>query len=62
MSGKVTIKYIDSDESWRIFDQAADRLLGVSGTQFVAAWDAGEYANRDEIEVMQVAMLRPSGR
>lgn len=62
MSGEVTVEYIDSDESWSIFDSAAERLLGVSGERFVADWDAGSYSDSDEIEVMQVAMLRPSGR
>lgn len=62
MSTNVTVINIDRDESWEIFDAAANNLLGVSADQFVKDWDAGEYAERDEIEVMRVAMLRPSGR
>jgi hypothetical protein len=62
MSGEVTIEYIDKDESWRIFDAAAQRHLGISGAEFSSSWDQGVYADRDEVAIMRVAMLRPSGR
>lgn len=60
----MTIEFekINADGSWKIFDQAAHRLLGIDGATFVRRWDSGSYANDANTEVMKVAMLRPSGR
>lgn len=55
----VRFRKIDRDESWRVFDEAARRLLHVSGETFARNWDAGKYADRDTDRVIQVAMLRP---
>ncbi len=57
----VKVKKINSKDSWAIFDGAAKRLLGLSGEEFAARWDAGKYAADDDTRVMRVAMLRPSG-
>jgi hypothetical protein len=62
MSGAVEFEQITKDESWGVFDAAAHRLLGCSGEEFARAWDEGRYAHDDEVAVMKVAMLRPSGR
>lgn len=58
----VTFEKISGEESWAIFDAAAQREMGMSGDEFAARWDAGEFDGRQTIEAMQVAMLRPSGR
>ncbi len=58
----VRYRKIDADESWRVFDETARRLLRVSGETFAKNWDAGKYRDRDTDRVIQVAMLRPSGR
>ncbi len=58
----IQFERLDSDRSWKLFDDAAKRLLGIDGSTFATRWDAGEYADADDIDVMQVAMLRPSGR
>jgi hypothetical protein len=60
--GNVEVKRITQDESWRVFDRTARRLLNISGEEFSRRWDRGDYAERDAIDVMQVAMLRPGGR
>lgn len=60
--GNVRVERLNSDESWRVFDNAAKRLLRISGTEFARRWDDGDYADRDAVDVMQVAMLRPGGR
>ena len=58
----IEVEKIDAEDSWAIFDGAARRLLHLSGEEFAARWDAGEYAVDDDTRVMRVAMLRPSGR
>jgi hypothetical protein len=62
MTTEVEFDFISPDESWEVFDEAAHRLLDMSGDEFARRWDAGAYAQDDQIEVMQVAMLRPGGR
>jgi hypothetical protein len=62
MAGPVTFQEITSDESWAVFDGAAQRLLGMSGAELVKRWDAGELSESDSSALMQVIMLRPSGR
>lgn len=58
----VEFKKINAAQSWQIFDRAAHRLLGIDAATFVQRWDSGLYADDTDIDVMQVAMLRPSGR
>ena len=42
-------RYIMSDEEWRQrFDETCQILLGISGDEFTARWDAGEYGDPDE--------------
>jgi hypothetical protein len=62
MSGSVTFEKISSDESWQVFDDAAHRILGLSGSEVARQWDAGEFSDRTTPELMRVLMLRPSGR
>jgi len=57
----VTFKKITPEESWKVYDGAARRLLRISGEEFSRRWDAGEYKHSAETTVMQVAMLRPDG-
>ena len=57
----VTFELVTAEEQWKIFDGAARRLLDIDGTEFARRWDAGEYLNRDESGVKQVAILRPYG-
>jgi hypothetical protein len=59
--GAVSFEKITETESWQVYDAAARRLLGLSGKEVAGKWDAGEYAESDSIELMQVMMLRPSG-
>lgn len=58
----VKFEKVNADKSWKIFDQAAHRLLGIDAATFVQRWDNGAYTNNADTEVMKVAMLRPSGR
>ncbi len=62
MPYEVQVQKISKGESWRVFDAASQRLLGISGDDFAQRWDDGKYQGRDNTDVMKVAMLRPSGR
>ena len=57
----VTFELVSAEEQWKIFDDAARRLLDIDGAEFARRWDRGEYLNRDESAVKQVAILRPHG-
>jgi hypothetical protein len=61
MSGSVSFEKISATESWRVFDAAARRCLGLGADELVRRWDAGDYVDSDSVELMQVIMLRPSG-
>jgi hypothetical protein len=60
------IRFLDDAESREHFDRQAQRLLGISGEEFLRRYDAGEYASpKDDRElraVMKLAMLEPFGR
>lgn len=56
------IRFLNDDEAREQFDRQAQRLMGISGDEFLRRYDAGEYANpKDDREiraVMKLAMLR----
>ncbi len=58
----VTFEEISVDESWRVFDETAQRVLHISADEFVRGLDSGEFDDCRDIDVMQVAMLRASSR
>jgi hypothetical protein len=51
------------DECRALFDREAQRLLGISGEEFVRRWDAGEYKDTPDTpegrQVMRVEFLLP---
>lgn len=44
-----------------MFDERAQRLLGMSGEEFRRRWEAGELDPNDD-NVLRLAMLLPLGR
>jgi len=60
--GGVTFEKITSAEVWSMFDRAALRILGMRGDEFARRWDAGEFTGKATPEMMEVLVLRPSGR
>jgi hypothetical protein len=60
------IRFLDDDEAREDFDREAQRLLGISGDEFLRRYKAGEYANpQDDRElrgVMKLVMLGPVER
>jgi hypothetical protein len=58
--------YVSTEEARRMFDEAARRIAGMSGEEFVRRYDAGEYANTPDDEehrdIIELAMLVNIGR
>jgi hypothetical protein len=52
------IRDLTPDEGRRLFDNAAQYYLGISGDEFIRRWESGYYDDDPE-EVMGVAMLLP---
>lgn len=52
---------INNEDAQRIFDEVAQRKLGISGEDFLRRWDEGRFANLSEENprVQEVAMLIP---
>ncbi|MGH3545996.1 MAG: hypothetical protein ACRDPW_08750 [Mycobacteriales bacterium] len=54
------VEELSAAEGAKIFDKVARRELGVSGSEFLAAWDRGDFAGEPEnVEAMSVGMLIP---
>jgi hypothetical protein len=54
--------HLATEEEWQaLVDRAARYYLGISGDEFVRAWERGEFENADRPEVLRVAMLLPIG-
>lgn len=57
----VAPRQLSRQESRRLFDERAQRFLGLSGDEFRRAYEAGQLDERDD-NVLRVAMLLPFGR
>jgi hypothetical protein len=61
-----TVRFLEDEESRAFFDRQAQRLMGISGEEFLRRYDAGEFAapqdDRQQRAVMKLAMLAPFGR
>jgi hypothetical protein len=58
------VRFLDEEEGREYFDRQAQRLLGISGDEFLRRYDAGEYETPDLDDrtlrgVMKLAMLMP---
>jgi hypothetical protein len=53
------IRELSADEGRELFDRQARLRLGMSGAEFLRAWDAGEFGDRDDSDLMGVAMMLP---
>ena len=57
-----SVEEVDLDEGRRLLDEAARKLLHMSGEEFIAAWDDGRITDSDSLRVQQVAALLPFAR
>jgi len=57
---------LSSKEAYRLFDEQARAILGMSGEDLARRWGAGEYRDLDDSalhsEIIGLMMLRPCGR
>jgi hypothetical protein len=59
---QVRVEPVTQAEGLRLLDAASERLLSLSGSDFLARWDAGEPIHGDHVAIMKVAMLIPLAR
>lgn len=50
--------FISREEGWEIFEENAQRLLGMSAEEFIRRWDSGEL-KVDRPRIVDVAALLP---
>jgi hypothetical protein len=50
------------EEGRAMLDRAAREVLNISGEEFLARYDAGEYEDSDDPAITRVAMLIPFAR
>jgi hypothetical protein len=53
------IRELDQEQSWQLFDDAAQHYLHISGEEFLELWRSGYYEDPDQPEIMSVLMLLP---
>jgi hypothetical protein len=57
------VRELTDEQSWELFDRAARHYLDLSGEEFLARWESGQYGDPDaEPGVMSVVMLLPFAR
>ncbi len=58
------VEAVSAEEARTAFERAAQHYLGVSGAEFLRAWDAGEYGPDPDTRpgVMELALLLPWAR
>ena len=60
--GVAEVKEATRDEGYALLEGAARECLNISGEEFLARWDAGEYEDLDDPAITRVAMLIPFAR
>lgn len=60
---ETTVRDLSDAEARELFDRHAQEALGLSGSDFIRAWEAGEFDDDpDRPEIMRLVMLLPFGR
>jgi hypothetical protein len=59
---EVEVVEVSREEGRDMLKHAAREALKLSGDEFLAKWDAGEYEDSDDLAVTRVAMLIPFAR
>lgn len=59
-----TVEVVEAtpEEGRALLDRAAREVLNISGEEFLARYDAGEYEASDDPAITRVAMLIPFAR
>lgn len=59
-AGTGTIKELTREDGRKLLDKQARLYLGMSGSEFIEKWEAGEFGDDpDRPEVMRLVMLTP---
>jgi len=53
------VRVLTPEQGREIFDRQARQRLGMSGEEFIRAWDAGEFGDRHDSDLMGIAMMLP---
>lgn len=53
------VRVLTPEQEREIFERQARKRLGMSGDEFIRAWDAGEFGDRHDSHLMSVAMMLP---
>jgi len=53
------VRMLSPEEAREAFDAEARLYLSMSGDEFIAKWDAGEFEDPDRPDIMHVALLLP---
>ena len=56
------VKILTKNEGKKLLDRQARRQLNMSGDEFVRKWNAHEFADPEQPEIMGLAFLIPFGR
>ncbi len=56
---KTPIRELSLEEGREMVDKLARQYLNMGMDEFIAMWDAGNFADPDKPEVMRIAMLLP---
>ena len=59
---EVEVVEVTREEGRAMLDRAARDELSLTGEQFLARWDTGDYEDTDDPAVTRVAMLIPFAR
>jgi hypothetical protein len=62
LAAEVEVAEATREEGRAMLDRAAREVLNISGDQFLAKWDNGEYGDDDDPAAARVAMLIPFAR
>lgn len=57
------VQELSAEQGRTLFDKTARKLLSISGDEFLARWDRGDYEDEQEnMAVTKIAMLIPFAR
>jgi hypothetical protein len=58
----VDVEELTAEQGVEMFDRVARQELGISGEEFLRRWDAGDYADSEDMGVTRLYMLMPFAR
>ncbi len=61
-AGTATVEEMTLEESRVAFNAQVSDRLGITGAEFLAALDRGDYDNTDSEDVIRLRVLAPFGR